>query len=180
MNLLIWFHHHLSITSHFRSSSFRQQTVDYSISTKDGPKSPFLLHSSRNETPTPQLQLQCKHHLPPVFIQQHWGSNVEFLIAASSVGSSEPPSPHRGLRNQLHMVVFTTGGKATIIPPPSSPTPPRTGDADAQKQHKIGFTDACAADAEQPATWNCAGLFIEVRSSGANLLKRMTQGRLLV
>lgn len=104
--------------SHFRSSSFRQQTVDYSISTKDGE------YSSRNETPTSQLRLQGKHHLPPVFIQQHWGSNVEFLIARSSVRPSEPPSPHRGLWNQVHMLVFTTGRKATVLAPPSSPTRP--------------------------------------------------------
>lgn len=138
--------------SHFRFSSFRQQTVDYSIPTEDWEQTALLFpHRSRNETPTPQLGPQCKHHLPPVFIQQHWWSNVEFLIAASSVGSSEPPSPpHRGLWNQLHMLVFTTGRKATILP--AARLPSRRRDADAQKRPKIGFTDARAADAEQPAT----------------------------
>lgn len=138
---------HLSIMSHFRSSSFRQQTVDYSISTKDGEEKALFFSTA----PIMKLPLHSCGCSVNITFHLFSSSNTRQVMWSSSVGSSEPHSSHRGLWNQLHIVVFT-GRKANILPPPSSTTPPRTGDADAQKQHKIGFTDACAADAEQPAT----------------------------
>lgn len=183
---LIWFNESLQV--------FRLQATvraNYLINKGRGVKSPLPRHCSHNETPSPQLLwLQCKHHLPPAPVQQHWGSNLQVFCfflntAPSSVGSPRPPSlPQGPVEPAAHVVVFATWSEATVLPPPQELKPRlhkhHAADADAQKPHKIGFTVTCAVDAEQPATWSCTKLFIEVRGSGAKPLKRMTRGRRLV